>query len=216
MRGVLLLAATCLVVTVSSAEAARVVGRIRLTEHEPLQASVDPYPAQLGSMPVHAVPATSVQHVAIVLTAQRSLPPAPGHRTLQMAQQGQTFEPRVLAIEVGTVVDFPNFDPIFHNVFSYSKTKKFDLGRYGRGSSKSVTFDKPGIVKVFCDIHSNMSGFIYVAASPWVTQPGADGRFTFENVAAGSYELTVWHPERGEVTRSVVIGETDMTLDVEL
>jgi plastocyanin len=215
MRGVILLAAG-LVACASSADAARVSGRVRMVGERPVQASVDPYPAQLGSLPTPQAPASGAQDVALVLEPEGPGVAAPALPNVVMAQKGQAFQPHVLAIPVGTVVEFPNFDPVFHNVFSYSKTKKFDLGRYGRGGSKSVTFDKPGIVKVFCDIHSNMSGFIYVTASPWVTQPGSDGRYSFGDVAPGTYLLETWHPERGQTKRRVVVEDGDLTIDLDL
>ena len=84
-----------------------------------------------------------------------------------MDQRNETFVPHVLAITTGTTVDFPNSDRIYHNVFSLSKTAPFDLGRYAVGRSKSVRFDRPGIVRVFCDIHSHMSAFILVFSHPF-------------------------------------------------
>ena len=95
-----------------------------------------------------------------------------------MDQRDQTFVPHVLAITVGTTVEFPNSDLTFHNVFSLSKTKSFDLGRYSRGKSKSVRFDRPGVVQVFCDIHSHMSAFILVFAHRYFAVTDRAGRHT--------------------------------------
>ena len=94
-----------------------------------------------------------------------------------MDQRNETFVPHVLAITVGTTVDFPNSDKTFHNVFSFSRAQRFDLGRYAVGRSKSVRFDRPGVVRVFCDIHSHMNAFILVFSHRFfdVTEP--DGRF---------------------------------------
>ena len=92
----------------------------------------------------------------------------------RMDQRNETFLPHVLAIDAGTVVDFPNNDTTYHNVFSLSKTRKFDLGRYARGKSKSVLFDRPGVVRIFCDIHSHMSAFVLVFSHPYYAK--ADGR----------------------------------------
>ena len=115
----------------------------------------------------------------------------PGHVVLD--QRDERFVPHVLAITTGTVVDFPNSDRIFHNVFSLSKTRPFDLGRYAAGRSKAVTFDRPGIVRVFCDIHSHMNAFILVFNHPFFTLTDAEGRYRIENIPPGSYNVIAWN-----------------------
>ncbi len=126
----------------------------------------------------------------------------PGHAS--MDQRNEQFVPRVLAITVGTVVDFPNSDSNFHNVFSLSKYKTFDLGRYPKGESKSVRFDKPGIVPIACDIHSHMSAYILVFGHPFFALTDADGRYVIKDVPPGTYTLMVWselgRPEPKKVT----------------
>jgi plastocyanin len=111
----------------------------------------------------------------------------------RMDQRNETFVPHVLAIVAGTTVDFPNDDRTYHNVFSLSKTRSFDLGRYATGRSKSVRFDRPGIVRVFCDILSHMSAFILVFAHRYFAVTDDDGRYSLENVPPGTYTLTVWN-----------------------
>jgi plastocyanin len=111
----------------------------------------------------------------------------------RMDQRNETFVPHVLAIVAGTAVDFPNSDHTYHNVFSLSKTKSFDLGRYAVGRSKTIRFDRPGIVRVFCDIHSHMSAFILVFAHRYFAVTDDEGRYRLPNVPAGSYTLTVWN-----------------------
>jgi len=115
----------------------------------------------------------------------------PGHAVLD--QRNETFVPHVLAITTGTVVDFPNSDRIYHNVFSLSKTKRFDLGRYPVGHSKQVRFDQPGIVRVFCDIHSHMNAFILVFSHPFFAVTDADGRYRIDNVPPGNYGVIAWN-----------------------
>jgi plastocyanin len=115
----------------------------------------------------------------------------PGHAVLD--QRNETFVPHVLAITTGTVVDFPNSDRIYHNVFSLSKTKRFDLGRYPVGHSKQVRFDQPGIVRVFCDIHSHMNAFILVFSHPFFAVTDADGRYRIDNVPPGNYSVIAWN-----------------------
>jgi plastocyanin len=115
----------------------------------------------------------------------------PGRATLD--QRNETFVPHVLAVTVGTVVDFPNSDKTFHNVFSLSKAKRFDLGRYATGKSKSVRFDRPGVVRVFCDIHSHMNAFVLVFSHRFFDVTDADGRFRIDGVPAGTYNVIGWY-----------------------
>ena len=107
-----------------------------------------------------------------------------------MDQRNETFVPHVLAVTTGTIVDFPNSDRIYHNVFSLSKAARFDLGRYAAGHSKSVRFDRPGIVRVFCDIHSHMNAFILVFSHPFFAMTDADGRYRIDNVPPGTYNVS--------------------------
>ncbi len=132
----------------------------------------------------------------------------------RMDQKDETFVPHVLAIVAGTVVDFPNNDETYHNVFSLSKPKPFDLGRYAAGRSKSVRFDKPGIVRVFCDIHAHMSGFILVFSHRYFAITDAEGRYRLDNVPPGTYNVVAWHEAAREDTRKIVVPESGG--DVEL
>ncbi|MEW5982437.1 MAG: carboxypeptidase regulatory-like domain-containing protein [Acidobacteriota bacterium] len=125
-----------------------------------------------------------------------------------MDQRNETFVPHVLAITVGTTVDFPNSDVIFHNVFSLSKAKTFDLGRYARGKSKSVRFDRPGVVQVFCDIHSHMSAYILVFSHRYFSVTDAEGRYALEGVPSGAYTVVVWHEGAVRETRAVIVPAT--------
>ena len=110
-----------------------------------------------------------------------------------MDQRNETFAPHILAITAGTVVDFPNSDRFYHNVFSLSKSARFDLGRYAKGKSKSVRFDQPGIVRVFCEIHSHMNAFILVFAHPFFAMTDTDSRYRINNVPAGTYNVIAWN-----------------------
>jgi plastocyanin len=110
-----------------------------------------------------------------------------------MDQRNETFVPHVLAITTGTMVDFPNTDRIYHNVFSLSKAASFDLGRYAAGRSKSVRFDRPGIVRVFCEIHSHMSAFILVFSHPFFAMTDSDGRYRIERIPPGTYTVVAWN-----------------------
>jgi plastocyanin len=128
---------------------------------------------------------------------------APAHAV--MDQRNETFSPHVLAITTGTIVDFPNSDRIYHNVFSLSKTTSFDLGRYAAGRSKSIRFDRPGIVRVFCEIHSHMSAFILVFSHPFFTLTDSEGRYRLDNIPPGTYTVVAWHEGDSSDPASVMV-----------
>jgi plastocyanin len=134
----------------------------------------------------------------------RAQPLGPVSRA-RMDQRNETFVPHVLAIDVGTLVDFPNNDQTFHNVFSLSRTRRFDLGRYGRGKSKTVRFDRAGIVRVFCDIHSHMNAFIMVFNHPFHATTDDESRYRLDNIPPGTYNVTAWHEGSARDSRSVTI-----------
>jgi plastocyanin len=123
----------------------------------------------------------------------------------QIVQEGESFAPRVLAITKGSTVGFPNGDPIYHNVFSLSSAATFDLGRYPQGQSRSRTFTKPGLVKVYCQLHAHMSASIVVLDHPYFTVPELDGSFTLEQLPIGRVEVVGWHERVGERAQTVEI-----------
>ena len=127
---------------------------------------------------------------------------------VKLDQRNEAFVPHVLAIVAGTTVDFPNNDKTYHNVFSLSPTKPFDLGRYAAGHSKSIRFDRPGIVRVFCDIHSHMSAFILVFAHRHFTVTDEEGRYRLDNVPPGTYTVVAWNESAATESRRVVVGES--------
>jgi plastocyanin len=112
---------------------------------------------------------------------------------VKMSQKNAMFDPELLAIQVGTVVDFPNLDDTYHNVFSYSKTKRFDLGRYRKEEKPAtVLFDKPGVVSIHCEIHDRMRGTILVLETPYFQKSDASGRYRIDHVPPGRYTLKAW------------------------
>jgi plastocyanin len=132
------------------------------------------------------------QSVVYLATAPQGAFEEPPRAQAVLDQRQETFVPYVLPVTVGTTVSFPNNDPFYHNVFSLSKTARFDLGRYPMGRSKAVRFDRPGIVRVFCEIHSHMSAFILVLSHRYFAATGADGRYRIESVPPGEYDVVVW------------------------
>jgi Carboxypeptidase regulatory-like domain len=122
-----------------------------------------------------------------------------------MDQRNETFVPHLLAIMTGTTVDFPNSDKFYHNVFSLSKPARFDLGRYSAGHSRSIRFDRPGIVRVFCDIHSHMSAFILVFSHPYFAVTDTQGRYHIDNVPPGNYGVIAWNEGNASEPKAVVV-----------
>jgi plastocyanin len=122
----------------------------------------------------------------------------------QMTQKDVAFAPDLVAVPVGGAVDFPNQDDIYHNVFSYSKTKRFDLGRFRKDEkSATVTFEKPGVVTVHCEIHDRMRGIILVLETPYFQKTDSAGRYRLEHLPAGHFSLKAWINEGDVRTREV-------------
>jgi plastocyanin len=130
---------------------------------------------------------------------------AAGPQKAVLDQRNMKFVPFVLPILVGTTVDFPNHDKNWHNVYSKSEAKKFDLGLYAPGKSRSATFDKPGVVRVLCNVHPSMESFIVVKEHPYFATPDQSGNFRLDDVPLGSYRLQVWHPQFGTSEAGVEI-----------
>jgi plastocyanin len=134
-----------------------------------------------------------------------------------MDQRNETFVPHVLAIATGTAVDFPNSDKFYHNVFSLSKTRSFDLGRYAAGHSRTVRFDRAGIVRVFCDIHSHMNAYILVFSHPFFAMTDAEDRYHIDNVPPGTYGVIAWNEGTSSEPKPVTVpdggvAELDFTI----
>lgn len=162
-------------------------------------------------------PVSELRNVVVYLKDAPKRPMTPVNAEIH--QQDENFLPRVVAVPVGSTVGFPNDDPIYHNVFSLSRVKTFNLGKYPRGRSRPVRFDKPGVIKVFCEIHSHMSATVMVFDHPWFAVPGNDGRFELPAVPPGERQVTAWHERLGDTTLSVKVepgraAEADFVLPV--
>ena len=125
--------------------------------------------------------------------------------TPEMEQQNRRFSPDLIVIPAGSTVSFPNFDPIFHNVFSLSKPKSFDLGNYPKGQSRMVTFAKPGVVSVYCHLHPNMAGTIVVTPNRWSSRVDAQGQYMLADVPPGKYTVLAWHKAGGIFRQSIEV-----------
>jgi plastocyanin len=131
--------------------------------------------------------------VVVWLTSPTITRPLASGKHVEMLQKDKKFSPHIVAIQTGTIVDFPNLDPIFHNAFSNFDGKVFDVALYPPGTSRAVRFDRPGIVRVFCNIHPQMSAIIAVVNSPYFAITDEDGDYRINNVASGSYQVHFFH-----------------------
>ncbi len=175
---------------------ATITGTVTLTAMRFSALAASPY-ARRGVPPKRSTNWPEIKNVIVFVDDVRpASAPAPVHR--KISQRDEEFVPRVTAVTLGSTVEFPNDDPFFHNVFSLCKARSFDLGRYPSGTTKSVTFDKPGIVKVFCHLHSQMAALIMVLPHPWFAIPDDDGRFTLPAVPPGELTVVAWHERIGE------------------
>lgn len=200
--------AVALALIPSPAAAGVITGTVRIASAAPAAAGGgNPYPGRAGSL-AQASPIERGAVLDAVVFLERipaavdSALDAPG-APARLVQKGQAFVPRVVAVPAGATVEFPNLDPIYHNVFSPSPVRRFDLGKYGRGKSRLVAFPRPGVVNVFCDIHSNMEAFVLVLPHRAFTRPDRDGRFRLPELPAGDYVVRAWHPDFREQRREV-------------
>ena len=154
--------------------------------------------------------------IVVWLEPASAAPPAPVRKKVEMVQKGKRFIPHVLAITVGTTVDFPNYDPIFHNAFSNYDGQIFDVGLYPPGTSRSVPFRREGIVRIFCNIHPTMSAVIVVLKSPYFAVSGKSGEFTIQNVPAGSYKLHVFHERATQQTLDALTRTVEVASEAEI
>ena len=168
-------------------------------------------------VPVNELTAELSNVVVFLQAGAGGAAPADPDTVAVMAQLRERFDPHVLPVRQGTRVEFPNYDDVYHNVFSLSRARTFDLGRYPQGATRSVTFDRPGIVQVFCHIHADMSGIVMVLPNAFFTAPDTTGRYVLENIPAGEYTIVGWHERTRPVSYRVrvVAGQTT-TIDFQL
>lgn len=143
------------------------------------------------------------ERARVVIYLEGELPSRP--LAASMEQKNRRFFPDTLVVPAGSTISFPNLDPIFHNVFSLSKSKTFDLGNYPKDHTRTVTFSKPGIVFVNCHLHPNMAAAIVVSPNQWSAKADAAGRFTLPNVPPGRYVIVAWHRAAGFFRQQVAV-----------
>ena len=153
-----------------------------------------------------------VQYAVIWLDAPGA-PPFVQTKPVVIGQRNLDFDPRVVAVRVGTKVDFPNNDKVFHNVFSFRDGKKFDLGMYPVGTSKPVVFDKAGLSRIFCEVHPHMAAYVMAVDSPYFSVSDDRGAFAIPGVPAGTYTYHAWRPGGPTLTGAVTL-QLGSVLDV--
>lgn len=131
--------------------------------------------------------------VVVWLTPMRPGETAPPARVARLVQKDKRFSPHVIAIQVGSEIEFPNQDPFFHDVFSIYRGKPFDLGLYESGMSRKVHFSQPGVSYIFCNIHPEMSAAVVAVATPYFAVTAVDGSFQISHMAPGHYKMEIWH-----------------------
>ena len=152
------------------------------------------------------------QYAVVWLEASGTPVTAPSKKVV-IDQRNLAFFPHVLAVRVGTTVDFPNNDRVFHNVFSWRDGKKFDLGMYPKGAVKRIVFDRPGLARLFCNIHPNMAAYVMAVDSPYFAVSNENGTFAIAGVPPGTYTYHAWRPGGEPLTGSIVV-DGDHSLEI--
>jgi plastocyanin len=186
-------------------------GRIKLPAPEPPASTPPRYAAQEGEIAPPDPPVAVIYLEGQFPAAATNSPPG----TNEVWQRGMQFRPAILPVRVGTTVAFPNGDDFYHNVFSYSKTKRFDLGRYRKEDQPAMqVFDRPGVVKLYCEIHQNMRAVVVVLDTPFFVRTDTNGFYQLTNLPAGNYVLKAWADEKRNSEKPVAL-QAGQTLHVD-
>jgi plastocyanin len=162
-------------------------------------------------------PAADEEYKRLAVYLEAPSATTPQEATANLFQRNIEFQPEVAVVPLGSTVSFPNGDPIFHNVFSLSPVKKFDLGFYPEGETRTVTFDRAGVVQVYCHLHPDMNAAILVVPNSWFVQPGPEATFSFSGVPAGKYRVVVWHKSAGFFRKTIEVpenGHREVSFDI--
>lgn len=161
---------------------------------------------QLGKDETQADPLAFERSRVVIYLEGTPAGVAPASTTVpQVAQLDRRFSPDLLVIPAGSTVSFPNMDPIFHNIFSLSHAKSFDLGSYDQGQTRKVAFPKPGIVDVYCHLHPNMEATIVVTPSRWYARSNGAGQYRIPDVPPGQYTVVAWHKYAGFFRKTITV-----------
>ena len=178
--------------------------------------SMKPSPSRPGYLPsATKQPVLKPESAPAIVYLERDdrvYPRTKTNETARIRQSGYQFRPSMVAIQTGTKVDFPNLDEEFHNVFSCSKAKHFDLGRFRKEeTSPEVLFNKTGVVKIYCEIHQHMRCFVVVLDTPWFVKTDAEGKFSLNNIPPGDYSLKIFQPSERLIQQRVTVtdGQTN-------
>jgi plastocyanin len=215
MRKAALLAVMTLTLVHGHARAGTIRGRLALTRAAARAQPAQPQPGIAEAVVyVEKVP-DKVERKLVAGTGWLFFRHRAPNDPLRVVQADMRFKPRVLATTVGRPVTFMNLDHVYHNAFSVSAARTFDLGKYAPGKSDTVRFDRPGVVNVHCDIHPDEVGYIVVAPNHTLARPDKYGDYTLPSLPAGTYTVIAWHPRYGEIRRSVEVPKRgDVTLDL--
>ena len=209
-NGLLLICATLVFAAGAGAEdiSGTILIKKRLTKPN-VTAAVSVYqrgtPVKLGKDPDEDPIALERTRVVLYLEGSGPAGDDSGSEAAQVQQLDRRFMPDLVVVPAGSTVSFPNMDPIFHNIYSLSKAKAFDLGSYDKGQSRKVVFQKPGIVDVYCHLHPNMAATIVVTPNRWYARPDRSGLYRIPNVPPGRYTVVAWHKSAGFFRKSIVI-----------
>ncbi|MDX1978867.1 MAG: hypothetical protein SFV51_01260 [Bryobacteraceae bacterium] len=220
MRRLALVIWTGLAVTGGTLGAGNIEGTIRVTRRLTRQRVTPVVPAYHRGVVAPAEQPSAgwdreeLDRVAVYLESSAELPSTPV--IAQLEQRGRRFLSHTLVVPAGSTVSFPNRDPIFHNVFSLSRAKSFDLGNYRQNETRSVVFTKAGVVQVYCHLHPNMAASIVVTPNKWAAKPSPAGAFVLEAVPPGRHAVVVWHPSAGSFRKNVQVGGGAVQLDFEI
>ncbi|HEX9138332.1 MAG TPA: methylamine utilization protein [Steroidobacteraceae bacterium] len=188
-----------------------VIAGLYVTVCSVLAAAAPPASAAALSVTVSTSGGAALRDAVIVAEPLQKPPRPKGGLTAIMDQRDLQFVPDVLVVQTGTAVNFPNSDQVRHQVYSFSPAKTFQLSLYAGHAYPPVIFDKPGLVKLGCNIHDDMLGYIYVTDSPWFGRTDASGALQLTDLPAGEYRIHLWHPlmneAKTEIVQPVTVGE---------
>jgi plastocyanin len=175
----------------------------KLAPKPALPAVYDLRGVSIPEAPKQSLSSAGIGRVAVWLEAAGLTAAAPLSATME--QRERRFEPDMVIVPVGSKVTFPNQDPVFHNIFSLSRSRSFDLGFYAQGKTREVVFSHPGIVQVYCHVHPEMYGVVVVVPNAWSARPDRDGAFSLQDVPPGKYQLKIWQRSAGLMHKSVTV-----------